>query len=219
MGWNLLQSACECYLLPWKDRNLTNIYRDGEQQRDFHAAGNGLSESDYIPLLSHSRKCKHRSDHSGSNHPTAQPNVFSNRACFPHLGSKLTGWRVGILCSACTSAVVFLFNVILTIWVARTFPTHDGITTLIGSDCTKTKTWATWLHLGINILSTALLGASNYTIQFLLAPTREDVDKAHSNGKWLVIGMTSRHNLGAIGLKRLILFVLLVVTSLPLHLV
>jgi hypothetical protein len=70
----------------------------------------------------------------------------------------------------------------------------------------------------INALSTILLSASNYTMQCLSAPTRSEVDDAHSTGKWLDIGVPSVRNLGRIARKRVILWWLLGASSLPLHL-
>lgn len=74
-----------------------------------------------------------------------------------------------------------------------------------------------WLHLAINVLSTVLLGASNYCMQCLSSPTRGDVDKAHSKGVWLDIGVPSVRNLRRISGRRFALWCLLAVSSIPLH--
>lgn len=55
----------------------------------------------------------------------------------------------------------------------------------------KPKNWSTGLHLLINALGTVILGSSNYCAQFLAAPTREDLDRAHVRGSWLDIGVPS----------------------------
>ena len=75
-----------------------------------------------------------------------------------------------------------------------------------------------WLHMVINILSTSLLGASNYSMQCLSAPTRRDIDKAHSKRTWLDIGIPSYRNLAGISRLRLGLWCLLALSSIPLHL-
>ena len=54
--------------------------------------------------------------------------------------------------------------------------------------------------------------------QCLAAPTREDIDKAHQAKRWLDIGVPSSRNLKQISWKRLVLWVILVFSSLPLHL-
>jgi hypothetical protein len=50
-------------------------------------------------------------------------------------------------------------------------------------NCDVAFRWSTGLHLLINILGSA--GASNYCMQRLVAPIREEIDKAHEKGKWL----------------------------------
>ncbi len=63
-----------------------------------------------------------------------------------------------------------------------------------------------------------LLGASNYTMQCLSAPTRSEVDKAHSQGIWLDIGVPGVRNLRRISGVRITLWWLLAISSIPLHL-
>lgn len=69
-----------------------------------------------------------------------------------------------------------------------------------------------------NVLSTLLLGASNYTMQCLASPTREEVDRAHSQNRWLDIGVPSIRNLTRISSHRKVLWWLLVISGVPLHL-
>jgi len=67
-------------------------------------------------------------------------------------------------------------------------------------------------------MSTLLLGASNFAMQVLAAPTREEVDRAHSKGKWLDIGVPSLHNVRYISKTRRNIYLLLCLSSIPLHL-
>ncbi|KAF3028958.1 hypothetical protein E8E15_009576 [Penicillium rubens] len=60
-------------------------------------------------------------------------------------------------------------------------PIHQG-------KCSVAKNSATGIHLVINILSTIMLGASNYCMQCLAAPSRSEVDEAHQKRAWLAIG-------------------------------
>lgn len=80
-----------------------------------------------------------------------------------------------------------------------------------------TKRLDLWLHLGINLLSTILLGASNYTMQCLSAPTRDEINKAHQQRIYLDIGVPSVRNLGRISQRRRRLWWLLALSSIPLH--
>ncbi len=58
-------------------------------------------------------------------------------------------------------------------------------------------------------------GASNYTMQCLCSPTRSEVDFAHSQGRYLDIGLPSIKNLN--GLRKKIMFAFLILSTLPLH--
>jgi hypothetical protein len=89
---------------------------------------------------------------------------------------------------------------------------------LMEGDCQRVEFWNNGLHVVINILSTILLSGSNYCMQCLSAPTREEVDKAHANKRWLDIGIPSIRNVRHLGKQRIALWVVLALTSLPLHL-
>ena len=75
----------------------------------------------------------------------------------------------------------------------------------------------TCLNLIVNVLSTLLLGASNSCAQLLSAPERKDVDKAHTSGTWLDIGVPSVKNLRHISSDKRVLWFFLFATSLPIH--
>jgi hypothetical protein len=130
------------------------------------------------------------------------------------IGDQFTGWRFGALHFAVWATVVFLINFIVTIWgsTAR----QSGV--LLEGDCGRVKRLNTGLHVLINILSTILLSGSNYCMQCLSGPTRNEVDKAHAEGKWLDVGIPSIRNVKHLSRQRITLWVLLALTSLPLHL-
>ena len=75
-----------------------------------------------------------------------------------------------------------------------------------------------WGHMAINILSTALLGASNYTMQCLSAPTRTEIDQAHAKGVWLDVGIPSLRNLWNKATHRRWIWWALILSTIPLHL-
>lgn len=85
--------------------------------------------------------------------------------------------------------------------------------------CSLTKRWNVALHLVINGVGTAILGASNYCMQSLVAPSRRDIDEYHTRGKALDIGSASIKNLFVIGPYRLTLWLILLITATPFHLV
>ncbi|KAJ5935041.1 hypothetical protein N7466_004588 [Penicillium verhagenii] len=88
---------------------------------------------------------------------------------------------------------------------------------LYQGSCNVSNRMATVLHLMINVLSTVLLGVSNYTMQCLGAPSRADVELAHQKHKWLDIGTFSIRNLGVMNWKRRTLWGLLLLSSVPIH--
>lgn len=131
---------------------------------------------------------------------------------------KFEGYHFGILCCAAVSATTMAINLTLTIWAFKHYEIEEGVGTILDGSCSETKKLAIWPHLGINVLSTLLLGASNYTMQCLCSPTREDIDRAHSQDIWLNIGTPSIRNLLAISRSRMLLWWLVAISSVPLPL-
>ena len=128
-----------------------------------------------------------------------------------------SGWRGGALLSCAAAFTVLLINVSVLIWTLSKSDMVRGIGTLYKGNCARTKSLNTWLQLVINILSTTLLGASNYCMQCLTAPTRQEVDKAHRQKHLLRIGVPSGRNLKAISRDRVVLWLGLGLSTLPLH--
>ena len=133
----------------------------------------------------------------------------------------LSGWRFGVAASAISTIVVMVINIVFLALAVQysKLPLKDGIGTLVNGNCKTVKDMGTWLHLVINVLCTALLSASNYTQQCLVATTRMEVDAAHKRRDWMDIGIPSMRNLSRIAKKRACLWFALGLTSIPLHLV
>ncbi len=126
---------------------------------------------------------------------------------------------MGITLCAATAGTVFLINLVTTVWATFTYGLKNGgLGTIQDGSCKETARLSLWLHFIINALSTLLLGASNYSMQCLASPTREEVDKAHHQHVWLDIGVPSVRNLNYIARYRIILWWLLFISSVPLHL-
>ena len=132
---------------------------------------------------------------------------------------KIQGYHSGVLCCAVASAAVMVINLTLTIWASRRYGVQEGLGTIRDGSCGEIKNLATLIHLGINVLSTLLLGASNYTMQCLSSPTREDINRAHGENVWLNIGTPSIRNLLRISRSRMLLWFLVAISSVPLHLI
>jgi hypothetical protein len=133
-------------------------------------------------------------------------------------------WIDGVYLCAKTGVIVFLLNLIfiaVAAGLASRFPDNRAFASsavIYRGSCGVCKRWDAALHLIINVLSTCILAASNYCMQTLVAPTREEVDAHHAEWKWLDIGGASVKNLFSIGRSRLGLWLVLLFTATPFHL-
>lgn len=129
----------------------------------------------------------------------------------------LSGWRAGAVLSCTTACIVLLINVSFLTWAVHNHVMENAVGALFTGSCAKAKSINTLLGLGINVLCSILLGASNYCMQCLTSPTREEVDKAHARKRLLQIGIPSVRNLRAMSRGRVFLWLGLGLSALPLH--
>ncbi|KAF6827244.1 hypothetical protein CPLU01_09207 [Colletotrichum plurivorum] len=85
------------------------------------------------------------------------------------------------------------------------------------AECSRTTAADVFLHLLINGLSTAILASSNFFMQILNAPTRNDINVAHSKGQWFDIGISSLHNIFRLSCFKQLAWFCLLLTSIPIH--
>ena len=132
----------------------------------------------------------------------------------------LSGWRVGALIGLCLATCICILNFSLTIWVwSKTNRKIEGmIGTLFEGNCETARRRSVWIHLFVNSMGTLLLAASNYCMQVLSAPDRAELTCAHERLKWLQIDIPTLHNFPYIAVDRTVLWVLLFLSSVPLHL-
>ncbi|KAF9886878.1 hypothetical protein FE257_011001 [Aspergillus nanangensis] len=128
----------------------------------------------------------------------------------------------GIKYCAIAASIGLFLNIVFAITafiIGYSNPDRDGFVTvsLYEGSCSVSKTWSTGLHLAINVLGTAIMSSSSYCAQFLAAPTRNDVDRAHIQGSWLDIGIPSLRNISALGTKKKLLCGVLFLTTIPIH--
>ena len=140
----------------------------------------------------------------------------------PEQSSETTvfhGWRFGALFSCVMVGICLTLNVVATIYVQKKYPpSMDSIGVLMEGDCKKVRSFNSKLHYAINIIATVLVSASNYNMQCLTAPTRNEIDKGHAKGTWLDIGVHSVRNLRHISRGKAVLWLALLVSTFPLHL-
>jgi hypothetical protein len=80
------------------------------------------------------------------------------------------GWRAGVIACAIFTSVAFVINLGVTVWVIARRGVGDGTQLLYQGSCAQTKRLSIWIRFAINVLSTILLGANNYTMQVLIDP-------------------------------------------------
>ena len=136
----------------------------------------------------------------------------------PSGSARYSGWRFGSLISCIEVGVCLAINILFSVLATAIKGAPDGISTLYEGDCNKAHNMDTWLHIALNGLATILIGASNYNMQCLSAPSRSEVDKAHLDGKSVNIGVPSIRNFRYISGRRISLWMILCISTIPLHL-
>ncbi|KAF5589176.1 hypothetical protein FPANT_6391 [Fusarium pseudoanthophilum] len=136
---------------------------------------------------------------------------------------KLSGWRKTALYLTILATILTIFLVtalVISLHVVNGGGASIfGETAILSGSCDKISRANLWIHLAINIIGTGVLGSSNFFMQVLVAPTRQDVDRAHTLKRWVEIGVHSLHNFRFISKRRIFLWALFSLTSIPLHLV
>lgn len=133
--------------------------------------------------------------------------------------TKRHGWRAGSLVSCIFVGLVLTFNTTFTIYAVKSNPPLEGgVGKLKHGRCDQILSMSTFISVAINIFSTIVVAASNYNMQCLVAPTRSEIDKAHRSKKHLDIGIPSVRNLRWLPTWKIVLWIVLVLSTLPLHL-
>lgn len=130
----------------------------------------------------------------------------------------IAGWRAGLHRSFLFSLAALLVNASVFLWLYFKFEHIGGTGTLSTSNCGDISRIEAGTKVGLNVISTMILGASTYAMQGTTSPTREEVDRAHKKGKWLEIGTQSWRNLSYVSRRHATIWGVLAFTSLPLHL-
>lgn len=145
---------------------------------------------------------------------------------FPRIDDDETkSWRIwasrrsrALMIQILTIGIILVTNLSVTLFAVSKYGSQDGVGLIYEGDCNTVKKLSLWIHLLINLLGTGMLSASNYCMQLQAAPTRANVDKAHAKGTWLDIGVPSLRNLRHLGRKRILTWLLLALSSVPIHL-
>ncbi|KAJ5221343.1 uncharacterized protein N7469_010230 [Penicillium citrinum] len=141
-----------------------------------------------------------------------------NESAKPRPFSKiLQGWRLQIVISIAAATIIFSINVASLLIIRAKYPlVHDSVAFYTGS-CRIAGRPTIMAHFIINMMSTILQAASNFSMQCLNSPTRREVDAAHSKSIWLDIGTPSIRNIFHGSKAKGALWMLLGFSSFPLH--
>lgn len=127
-------------------------------------------------------------------------------------------WRSNVKLALFISIFTLVVNLVLLIVSLSVGEHQEGIGTLHEGRLKKADRLSTTYHILINILSTTLLTSSNYCMQLVCAPTRDEIDDLHARGGYFDIGMLSLRNVRHIPRRRALLWFVLAASSIPLHL-
>ena len=115
-------------------------------------------------------------------------------------------------------ALTALANLGFTCWALSKHHSVSGIGTFYIGNCDVTARLDVYVHLILNVISSLCLGAGNYCMQIILAPSRDEAVAAHQKGETLDIGISSLRNLKYIKRGKGLVWILFALMSASLHL-
>lgn len=131
-----------------------------------------------------------------------------------------SGWRRGAWVCCIAVALCITIELVLLIWAVSTSIGGRGSGLLYEGNCDEVKSLALWLLLPLNIAATTLIGTSNYVMQIANAPSRSEIDRAHSFARSVVVcgmGLQNLEMRHGSNIRRIVWWTLLL-SSLPIHL-
>jgi len=144
-----------------------------------------------------------------------QPKPNETKKMLPRWRRTIAIWLVAV-------TTVFVVNLVFLVSFYVRGTTDDFYLlfsrNLYEGSCSTSRSVNNGLHVIVNILSMLLVTGSSYCMQILSAPTRREVDLAHSQRTWVDIGVLSLRNLSRVSKWRVFLWVLLGISSVTLHL-
>ncbi|GAW17036.1 hypothetical protein ANO14919_064850 [Xylariales sp. No.14919] len=142
----------------------------------------------------------------GSKHLMALFRIFSQK-----------GWRrtgaINVIVAYVCAIILFVF---FSISVSQSSLSRPTI--IFEGNCTSSARLNFFFHLLINILSGVVLASSNFFMQVLTSPSREEIDEAHSWLRSLDIGIPSVKNLYHVSRFKSASWLVLFLSSIPIHL-
>lgn len=123
-----------------------------------------------------------------------------------------------LLVQTLVALVTCLCSIAFTVWAYITYPPTQGVGKVPSTDYISAAQINTGAHVILNVLSSLFLGAGNYCMQVLVAPSAKSIRSRHADGKHLDIGVQSVSNLTFAPKPQRALWLALGTISLLLHL-
>lgn len=132
---------------------------------------------------------------------------------------RQNGWRrTGLINVILGTTCGTLLLICLVVSLKQPGSSLDTATIIFEGKCDDTYNLNIVLHLLLNLLSTAILASSNFFMQVLSSPSRKEIGKAHMFFQSLDIGIPSMRNIQFISSFKRICWLVLFLSSLPIHL-
>jgi hypothetical protein len=132
--------------------------------------------------------------------------------------TRFTGWRGGVLACVLLVACCVLIEIALLVVAVKLNSPQNGLGTMYHGSCARVENLSNYLLIPLNALGTITLSSSNYVMQILNAPDRQEIEKAHQSACFLNVGISSPSNLGHISRLKRTLYGLLALSTVPIHL-
>ncbi|OQE13750.1 hypothetical protein PENSTE_c046G09042 [Penicillium steckii] len=127
------------------------------------------------------------------------------------------------LCAAAVALTLLAHLTLLVIYakksLARGYGWSSSWSITQDGRCDEINKTATGLHVLVNIIVLTLIATSSYCCQVLAAPSRETIDRIHSQRVWISIGASSFSNIWYAPFWRKTMWILIFGTSLPVQMV
>ncbi len=138
-------------------------------------------------------------------------------ATFP--GATLTGWQRGGAVNIASLLIIgTILLVLLVVSIARPGSSLSRSTVLYHMNRTRIENLNLAFHVIITLISTGIFASSNFFMQIITAPSRQDINRAHSQIQHLDIGVPSIHNLKVVSPGKQAAWLALLLSSIPIHL-
>ena len=146
----------------------------------------------------------------------------TRRSPFPSSPRSTTGMpRQGIDRAASVLAGTLLVNLVLAtvalLSYARFHSKGSGGATVYVGSCGAVEGWNSALHLAGNALASVAVAACVYALQWVTAPTRAEIDRAHVRRCWRAVGSLGWRNLKRLSRRKWLLVAGVVVGAVPFH--